>query len=111
LLQVSPSVMVQDLMRALSIDAGGLGLLAGAFFCGYAPIQIPAGVLADRYNMRLLLGSAIAFCVVGCFLFVTSHGIYQAALGRLLIGVGSRFADICSMQLATLFYAPQRLPF
>ncbi|MDF1678754.1 MAG: MFS transporter [Legionellaceae bacterium] len=111
LLQVSPSVMVQDLMRALSIDAGGLGLLAGAFFCGYAPIQIPAGVLADHYNVRLLLGSAITFCVVGCLLFVTSHGIYQAALGRLLIGMGSGFAAICSMKLATLLFPANKFPF
>ncbi|MCH9757044.1 MAG: MFS transporter [Gammaproteobacteria bacterium] len=111
LLQVSPSVMVQDLMRALSIDAGGLGLLAGAFFCGYAPIQIPAGVLADHYNVRLLLATAISFCVVGCILFVTSHGIYQAALGRLLVGIGSGFAAICSMKLATLLFPAKKFPF
>ncbi len=111
LLQVSPSVMVQDLMRALSIDAGGLGLLAGAFFCGYAPIQIPAGVMADHYSVRLLLGSAITFCVVGCLLFVSSHGIYLAALGRLLIGVGSGFAAICSMKLATLLFPAKKFPF
>ena len=100
--------MVQDLMRALSIDAGGLGLLAGAFFCGYAPIQIPAGVLADHYSVRLLLGSAISFCVIGALLFVSSHGIYQAAFGRLLIGVGSGFAAICAMKLATLLFPPQK---
>lgn len=111
LLQVSPGVMVNDLMHALSTDAGGLGLLAGAFFCGYAPIQIPAGVLADNYNVRLLLGGAITFCVVGCLLFVTSHGMYQAALGRLLIGVGSGFAAICSMKLATLLFPAKKFPF
>ncbi|MDF1645877.1 MAG: MFS transporter [Legionellaceae bacterium] len=111
LLQVSPSVMVQDLMRALTIDAGGLGLLAGAFFCGYAPIQIPAGVLADHFNVRLLLGSAIALCVIGTLLFVSSHGIYQAALGRLLIGMGSGFAAICSMKLATLLFPAKKFPF
>jgi predicted MFS family arabinose efflux permease len=111
LLQVSQGVMVQDLMRAFSIDAGGIGLLAGAFFCSYAPVQIPAGVLADHYNVRLLLSGAIAFCVVGCILFVSSHGFYQAALGRLLIGVGSGFAAICSMKLATLLFPPKQFPF
>jgi predicted MFS family arabinose efflux permease len=111
LLQVSQGVMVHDLMRALSIDAGGVGLLAGAFFCSYAPIQIPAGVLADHYNVRLLLGTAIAFCVVGCMLFVSSHGFYQAALGRLFIGVGSGFAAICSMKLATLLFPAKKFPF
>ena len=103
--------MVQDLMHALSIDAAGLGLLAGAFFCGYAPIQIPAGVLADHYSVRSLLGTAIAFCVIGTLLFVSGHGIYQAALGRFLIGIGSGFAAICSMKLATLLFPAKKFPF
>ncbi|MDX2346541.1 MAG: MFS transporter [Legionella sp.] len=111
LLQVSQGVMVQDLMRAFSLDAAGMGLLAGAFFWSYAPIQIPAGVLADHYSVRLLLGTAIGFCVLGCILFVSSHGFYQAALGRLFIGVGSGFAAICSMKLTTLLFPAKQFPF
>ena len=111
LLQVSPGVMVQDLMRALSIDAGGLGVLIGMFFYTYAFIQIPAGVLADNYNVRLLLGGAIASCVLGCLLFASSQSVFLAGLGRLFIGLGSGFAAICSMKLATLLFPPKKFPF
>lgn len=111
LIQVSPGVMVHDLMRDLSMDAGQLGILAGFFFYTYAPIQIPAGVLADHYNVRTLLVAAILFCTLGCAFFATSHSIWQASCGRLLIGLGSGFAAICSMKLATLLFPPRRFPF
>ena len=111
LIQVSPGVMVHDIMRDLSMDAGQLGILAGFFFYTYAPIQIPAGVLADHYNVRSLLVAAILFCVLGCTFFATSHSMFQASCGRLLIGLGSGFAAICSMKLTTLLFPPRRFPF
>lgn len=111
LIQVSPGVMVHDLMRDLSMDAGQLGILAGFFFYTYAPIQIPAGVLADHYSVRSLLIAAILFCTLGCALFAISHNMWQASCGRLLIGLGSGFAAICSMKLATLLFPARRFPF
>jgi len=111
LIQVSPGVMVHDLMRDLSMDAGQLGILAGFFFYTYAPIQIPAGVLADHYSVRSLLITAILLCTLGCAFFATSHNMWQASCGRLLIGLGSGFAAICSMKLATLLFPPRRFPF
>jgi predicted MFS family arabinose efflux permease len=111
LIQVSPGVMVHDLMRDLSMDAGQLGILAGFFYYTYAPIQIPAGVLADHYNVRSLLVAAILFCTLGCTFFATSHSMWQASCGRLLIGLGSGFAAICSMKLATQLFPARRFPF
>lgn len=103
--------MVHDLMRDLSMDAGQLGILAGFFFYTYAPIQIPAGVLADHYHVRSLLVAAILFCALGCTFFATSHSMWQASCGRLLIGLGSGFAAICSMKLATQLFPARRFPF
>ena len=103
--------MVHDLMRDLSMDAGQLGILVGFFFYTYAPIQIPAGVLADHYNVRTLLVAAILLCTLGCTFFATSHNMWQASFGRLLIGLGSGFAAICSMKLATQLFPARRFPF
>lgn len=111
MIQVSPSVMVHDLMHDLSLDAGQLGILAGVYFYTYALIQIPAGVLTDNVNIRFLLVTAITFCILGCTLFATSNGMLQAALGRLLIGLGSGFAVICSLKLATLLFPARRFSF
>lgn len=111
LIQVSPGVMVHDLMHALSLDAAQLGVLAGVYFYTYAFIQIPAGILADHYDIRFLLATAVSFCILGCLLFARSHGMMAAVLGRLLIGLGSGFAAICSMKLATFLFPAKKFPF
>lgn len=111
LLQVSPGVMTQGLMKHFSIDATQLSILASFYFYAYAFIQIPAGILIDNYNIRKILLCAIFLCVLGCFLFWTSTTLTQASFGRFLIGLGSGFAAITSMKLSTNWFEPKKFPF
>ena len=53
-LQVFPSVMNPDLMRAFHISGAGLGNLAAYYFYAYLIMQIPVGILLDRYSPKLL---------------------------------------------------------
>ena len=48
--QVSPSVMTKQLMKDFSINAGALGWMASVYFYSYTIMQIPAGILFDRYG-------------------------------------------------------------
>ena len=89
--RVAPSVMVDDLMRAFAIEGAGVGELGAFYYYAYAILQIPVGVLADRYGPRRPLVLAALLCVVGSVLFAMAHGFASAALGRLLIGTGSDF--------------------
>src|ERR1700710_3325420 len=41
-----------DLMRDLAIGPEALGALTGAFFFGFAAMQIPCGFLFDRFGPR-----------------------------------------------------------
>lgn len=104
IIQVSPGVMVTDLMTAFAINSGALGSLTAFFFYSYAGMQIPVGVLVDNYDARYLLTGATLSCVVGCFLFATAHSLSVAALGRLLIGFGAAFAAVCTMKLASTWF-------
>ena len=108
ILQVSPGVMVSDLMSAFAINSAALGGLIAFFFYSYAAMQIPVGVLVDNYNARFLLTGATLSCVVGCVLFGTATNIAVAALGRLLIGFGAAFAAVCSMKLAANWFPAKR---
>ena len=108
IIQVSPGVMVPDLMVAFSINSAALGGLIAFFFYSYAGMQIPVGVLVDNYNARFLLTGATLACVIGCILFGMATNIPTAALGRLLIGFGSAFAAVCSMKLAANWFPPRK---
>ena len=108
LVQVSPGVMVPDLMKAFSINSAALGSVIAFFFYSYAGMQIPVGVLVDNYNSRYLLTGAALSCAVGCILFATASSIIMIALGRLLIGFGAAFAAVCAMKLAANWFPAKR---
>jgi MFS family permease len=99
LLQVSPGVMVSDLMHAFSANASQLGLLAAVYFYAYSSMQIPVGILIDRLGPRRLLTIATFVCGTGALLFGTAHFLFIAGIGRLLIGLGSAFAAVGCMHL------------
>jgi predicted MFS family arabinose efflux permease len=107
-IQVSPGVMVPDLMKAFSINSAALGGLIAFFFYSYASMQIPVGVLVDNYSARVLLTIAALSCATGCILFGSATGVMMIALGRLLIGFGAAFAAVCVMKLAATWFPPKK---
>src|SRR5215510_7446076 len=72
-LRVAPSVMVEELMRDFAVGAAVLGNLSAAYFYGYAGMQIPVGLLLDRFGPRRLMTGAALICAFGCVLFAASH--------------------------------------
>lgn len=108
ILQVSPSVMTTDLMRTFQITGAGLGNLAACYFYTFLLMQIPVGILLDRYSPRYLTSFAIALCAVGAVGFATAHSLGIAELSRALIGFGAAFATVSYMKVATLWFPPER---
>ncbi|NGX46202.1 MAG: putative sulfoacetate transporter SauU [Chlamydiae bacterium] len=93
-IRVAPSVMVPELMATFGITATAIGSLSGFYYYIYAPMQIPVGVLTDRYGARKLLAIAALIVGIGTFLFSISEHFFVAALGRLLMGGGSAFGFV-----------------
>lgn len=106
ILQVAPAVMTSELMRDLKIDAVGLGTISAFYYLIYTPMQIPAGLLFDRYGTRILLTLATFICALGAIFFSMATGIELAALGRACMGFGSAFAFIGSLMLLTYWFPP-----
>jgi sugar phosphate permease len=99
-LQVSPSVMTNEIMREFSVNAAQLGILTGFYLYAYTLMQLPVGILLDRFGPRRLLTFATICCAIGALFFGTAHAISIAALGRFLIGIGSAFAAVSCMHIA-----------
>ncbi len=105
-IQVSPSVMSTQLMRDLNIGAFGLGLMSGIYFYTYAGMQIPSGLLFDRYNPRIIITLSILVCSMGTLLFSLANNIIVGSIARLLMGSGSAFAFVAVLVVsADLFKA------
>src|SRR5256885_7523890 len=107
--RVSPSVMVEELMRDFAVGAAVLGNLSAFYFYAYAGLQIPVGLLMDRIGPRRLTTAAAALCAVGSFVFAASDSVAVASLGRALIGAGAGFSFVAALTVATQWLPPQRL--
>ena len=76
----------------LDLDSNDLGLISAAFFLSYAVVQIPAGLLLDRFRPASLLpAAAIATGLCGLIL-AFAEGSTLALISRLLMGAAAAFA-------------------
>lgn len=51
-LRILPSVMEVPLRAHFDLSASGFGLLAAFYYYAYVPMQLPVGVLMDRFGPR-----------------------------------------------------------
>jgi len=108
-LRVFPSVMVTELMRDFTVGAGMLGTLSSMYFYAYAPMQIPVGLLMDRYGARRLLTLASLVCGLGGLLFAAAQVLSAAELGRILMGLGSAFGFVGMTYVCSHWFEARRL--
>ncbi|KTD03480.1 major facilitator superfamily (MFS) transporter [Fluoribacter gormanii] len=111
LLQVSPSVMSNELMRDFSVTSQTLGILSGIYFYSYAVMQLPGGVLMDYFGPQRLLTLATVVCAVSTIAFGMTDNFFMACVARLMIGFGSAFAAVGTMKLAANWFPAQRFAF
>ena len=106
--RMAPSVMVADLMRDFGVTAAILGNLSAFYFYAYAGLQIPYGVMVDRWGARRMLATGAAVCGIGGLLFATTDNLMVAYFGRLLVGGGVGVACIGTLKLASVRFPPER---
>jgi len=103
--------VVHEVTQAMHLNAEQLSIIGAAYYLTYGIMQIPVGILIDRYGARLLLTIAITVCVFGVFLFSIAQDFYLAIFGRLLMGLGSSFGFVGLLIIALNWFPRQRFGF
>ena len=88
LLRAIVATLAPVFAEELSLNAGQLGLLAGAYFLGFAVMQLPLGAALDRFGPRRVLSVMLSLAVAGCLAFAAARTFPQLIGARLLIGLG-----------------------
>jgi len=91
-LRVAPSVMVEDLMADFGVGGAVLGNLSAFYFYAYSGLQVPVGLLLDRFGPRRLMSCAALVVAAGALTFAWAQTVTGAYAGRLLIGAGCAFS-------------------
>jgi predicted MFS family arabinose efflux permease len=88
LLRAVTATLAPAFSAELGLTAGDLGLLAGAYFLGFAAMQLPLGSALDRYGPKRVLLGFMSVAVVACVAFALARSFPGLLLARTLIGVG-----------------------
>jgi len=99
---VQPSILWKRLT-----GAAALGNLSAFYFYSYVAMQIPTGMMADRWGPRRLLTAGAGVAALGTALFAFAPTIFWASMGRLLIGASVAVAFVSMLKLASHWF-PQR---
>ncbi len=102
--RLSTAVLSEELTSAFNITAAQLGTLHASFFAIYAAVQIPSGVLADRYGPRYAGTAGAVVLSLGAIGFSASGGYLGAFLSRTLIGLGSAIIFISILRFCANWY-------
>jgi len=106
-LRVAPSVMSAELKATFLLSDAGFGYLAAFYYYAYTPMQIPVGMLLDRFGPRKVLTVACLLCALGTYLFASTPVVGVAAIGRFLVGFGSAFAYVGVLKISDV-WLPQK---
>lgn len=86
--RTAPGLITNEIMRDFQVTASTIGLLASIQFFVYTGLQIPMGILADRYgpNFFLIIGAILT----GMGTIIYSLGTHEFVLffARILTGIG-----------------------
>ncbi len=106
--RVSPSVMTEEWMRDFAIGGAGIGILSGMYFYSYAAIQLPVGIMIDRFGPRKLMSVSASICALASLAFAYSDSLMFASMNRVLIGGTVAFAFVGTLSIASLFFPARR---
>jgi len=89
--------------------AADLGLLTGVYFLIFGMVQIPAGVLLDRFGPRRVDAGLLLIAAAGTVIFATAQSFAGVVAGRALIGLGVSVCLMASFQAFLLWYPMERI--
>jgi len=90
------------------VTAAALGALVVFQVMVYAAMQIPMGVLLDRFGPRVLLVIGAILMSCGQFIVAQAEVINVAYFGRMLVGVGDAASFVCMIRLVQDWNESQR---
>ncbi len=104
------AVIAPDLVEEFHLSAHELGLLTSVFFLTFAAIQVPVGMMLDRYGPRLTNSLFLIVGALGATLFSISDSFFDLICARALIGAGFAAALMSSFKVFSIWFPENWLP-
>lgn len=105
------STLGYDITQKFQISVADLSTFFAAGMLAYPLMQIPAGILLDRFGPRKMLTIAMGCLSLGILLVSWTNSFALAIFGRVLMGAGSAFGFIGTSKIATSWFPLKMMGF
>jgi len=102
------AVIAPELIAEFELTNAQLGSLSSAYFLAFASVQVPLGVLLDRFGSRRVDATLLLVAAGGCLLFASARSASMLWIARALIGVGVSAALMASLRAFRFWFVPGR---
>ncbi|MET4001438.1 sugar phosphate permease [Arthrobacter sp. UYCu511] len=76
----------------------------------YAGLQIPVGVLVDRFGPRIMIATGAALMAVGQLQLAAASSIPAGVVGRIFVGAGDAMTFIAVIRLVPFWFSTRKVP-
>ena len=109
--RVSPQSFSLNFMQDFGTDAAGVAMLASSYFWGYTLMQIPAGVLVDRYGVKRVVLCSMAASSLGSAAFALAPNLLDVFIARLIVACGDALVFTALLKLVAQNFSDERFGF
>jgi MFS family permease len=102
--RLSISVTQGPLTKEFGLTAIEFGVLSSAFLWSYAIMQIPSGMLLDRFGVKKVWGASAVLWTVASVLTAIASGAWVIVLARVFLGVAEAPAFPGAMKATGLWF-------
>lgn len=106
--RASTSALAVDIMRDFQVGGGFMSVMSSAFFYSYGFIQLPAGIMADRWGTRKITTFFLLLGALGGFVFSFAQNVAIATIGRIIMGMGMGMVFVPSLKVLLAWFPHDR---
>jgi MFS family permease len=106
--RVSPQSVGLSFMADFGTDAAGVAMLASSYFWGYTLMQIPAGLLVDRYGVKRIVLVSMTASSFGSAAFALMPNLLDVFAARLIIACGDALVFTALLKLVAQSFSDER---
>lgn len=99
--RISVSVVGSDIVEEVG---GSIGILSTAYFWTYTIMQIPSGLMADRFGPRTACSVFLLIASLGSFITFIGDQFWMMVLGKIMIAAGMAVVYIPLMKLISVWF-------
>lgn len=102
--RMAVGVVKTDLQDAFNIGAAQFANIGSMYFYAYFIMQIPSGILADKFGPKKTSASFSILAAIGSVIFGLAPNIMIAYLGRFMVGIGVSVVFICLIKIQSRWF-------